>query len=190
MVGDMKVTAQARPEKGSQDPRAKTSVKRATAVESKRPVKSPPKSAPPAKASADKVVLPTKTRTKTLRLEPTFEVGLAMLKEVLHKPINKMVNEAVGEYIVRRTAEVESQLTTTLAELQAYRRAHPDFMDARQAFIDAEAKYGGKDPMEGRLVTVTRPPGLKAGSKARAEHPRVAPRKGQAVSTVRDLLRR
>lgn len=98
-------------------------------------------------------------RTKTLRLEPTLERGLAILKGVLKRPINKMVNDAVGEYIRRQTAQVESDLTTTLAQLQAYRRADPEFAAARQAFIEGEALYGKDDPMEGRIVEVTRPEG-------------------------------
>jgi len=97
---------------------------------------------------------PAAVRTKTLRLQPSYEQGLAILKRVLNIPVNKMVNEAVGEYIQRRTLEVESQLTTTLEQLQAYRRADPEFLVARQAFIHAEAQYGKDDPMEGRMVRV------------------------------------
>jgi hypothetical protein len=104
-------------------------------------------------------------RTKTLRLEPTFERGLVLLKGVLKKPINKMVNEAVGEYIQRRTAQVESELTTTLEDLQAYRRSDPEFLAARQAFIDAEALYGRDDPMQGRVVQVVRPEGVPPAAR-------------------------
>ncbi len=128
-------------------------------------------------------------RTKTLRLAPLFEEGLAMLKGVLHKPINKMVNEAVGEYIARRTTEVETQLTTTLDELKAYRLADPEFSTARQAFIEAEARYGKEDPMEGRLVTVTPPAGVYASRHPRVDKPVTSIQEGPAVTMVREVLR-
>ena len=97
-------------------------------------------------------------RVKTLRLHPTFEAVLVILKGVLRKPLNKMVNEAVGEYIERRAAQAESQLATTLDELKAYRRADPEFSAARKAFIDGEASFGKADPLEGRVVMpISRP---------------------------------
>lgn len=128
-------------------------------------------------------------RTKTLRLQPSYERGLVMLKQILKMPINKMVNEAVGEYIQRRTAEVEAQLTTTLEQLHAYRLADPDFVAARQAFIESEALHGKDDPMEGRIVQVKVPKrdALKSGSAA---VPAEAAAAGPALSKVRDMLRR
>ena len=61
---------------------------------------------PPA-ASRLKTVAEPAVKAKTLRLAPEYEAGLTLLKGVLGMPVNKMVNEAVGEYIVRRTAKVE-----------------------------------------------------------------------------------
>jgi len=126
-------------------------------------------------------------RTKTLRLQPNYEEGLVFLKRVLKLPINKMVNEAVGEYIRRRTAELESGLTTTLEQLHAYRLANPEFVAAREAFIDGEALYGKDDPMEGRIVQV------KASARAAVKYRSAAPTEveaaGPALSKVRELLR-
>ncbi|NRF70547.1 hypothetical protein HLB44_26430 [Aquincola sp. S2] len=128
-------------------------------------------------------------RTKTLRLQPSYEKGLVILKRILKMPINKMVNEAVGEYIQRRTAEVESELTTTLEQLHAYRLADPDFVAARQAFVEGEALYGKDDPMEGRIVRVKVPArdGVKPGASA---PPTEAVAAGPALRKVRELLRR
>jgi hypothetical protein len=128
-------------------------------------------------------------RTKTLRLQPSYEKGLVILKRVLKMPINKMVNEAVGEYIQRRTAEVESELTTTLEQLRAYRLADPDFVAARQAFIEGEALYGKDDPMEGRLVhvKVRACDAVKSGYSAPPTEDVAA---GPALSKVREMLRR
>ena len=127
-------------------------------------------------------------RTKTLRLQPSYEKGLVILKRILKMPINKMVNEAVGEYIQRRTAEVESELTTTLAQLHEYRLADPDFVAARRAFIEGEALYGKDDPMEGRIVHVKVPAraAVKPGSSA---PPTKAVAAGPALSKVREMLR-
>lgn len=127
-------------------------------------------------------------RTKTLRLQPSYEKGLVMLKQILKMPINKMVNEAVGEYIQRRTAEVESDLTTTLAQLQEYRLADPNFVAARQAFVEGEALHGEDDPMEGRIVHVKVPARatVKRGSSA---PPTQAVTAGPALSKVREMLR-
>ena len=94
----------------------------------------------------------TEVKPKTLRLAPEYEAGLAMLKRVLGTPVNKMVNEAVGEYIRKRTAEVEADLTTVLAQVKAYRRADPHFKKALASFVDAEVRYGAADPAEGVVV--------------------------------------
>lgn len=127
-------------------------------------------------------------RAKTLRLQPSYEKGLVILKRILHMPINKMVNEAVGEYIERRTAEVESDLTTALEQLHAYRRADPNFLAARQAFIDGEALHGKDDPMEGRVV---RKKGRAGDSVKSGRYPPSAKvsAAGPALSKVREMLR-
>jgi hypothetical protein len=122
-------------------------------------------------------------------VEPAFEQGLVILKGVLRKPINKMVNEAVGEYIERRTAEVETELTSTLAQLRAYRRADPGFKGARQAFIEGEARHGKGDPMEGRIVDATPPQGAYARRRGKSAAA-VASDPNPTLTRVRELLRR
>lgn len=154
------------------------------AVERKRISKSGPAKAPQALAAADEDTV----RTKTLRLQPSYEKGLVILKRVLKMPINKMVNEAVGEYIQRRTAEVESELTTTLEQLHAYRLADPDFLAARQAVIEGEALHGKNDPMEGRIVRLKKPARSAAQSGSSAPTTE-AVATGPALSKVRELLR-
>lgn len=134
------------------------------------------------------VFQPASVRTKTLRLEPVLERGLVMLKEVQKKPINKMVNEAVGEYIQRRTAQVEAELTATLEQLQAYRLADPEFLAARQAFIEGEALYGKDDPMEGRIVRVKASAGAAKRQESNMAKERTA-KAGPALTKVRELLR-
>lgn len=116
-------------------------------------------------------------KAKTLRLAPEFEAALGLLKRVLGMPVNKMVNEAVGEYIQKRAAEVETDLTGVLEQVKAYRRADPQFKQALAQFVKAEARHGGDDPVEGVVVEVEPPTGL---GKSKA---------GPAQTMVRDLLK-
>ena len=116
-------------------------------------------------------------RAKTLRLRPEFEVGLGILKNVLRKPINKMVNEAVGEYIEKRAAEVEADLYGVLEKLKAYKRADRKFASARAQFVEAEARYGADDLVEGVVFDVEPP-------RRSAEKPK----KGPSQTMVRELL--
>lgn len=117
-------------------------------------------------------------RAKTLRLRPEFEVGLGILKRVLRKPINKMVNEAVGEYIEKRAAEVETDLYGVLETLKAYKRADRKFAAARAQFVEAEARYGADDLVEGVVFDVE-PPQRSAGKS----------KTGPSQTMVRELLR-
>lgn len=119
----------------------------------------------PASLAGSKSTMPSKTLPKTLRLQPAYEQGLAILKRALNKPLNKMVNEAVGEYIERQSAYLEVELTTTLEELRAYRRADPEFAASRRAFIEGEALHGKEDPMEGQLLHVESPQEVRAASR-------------------------
>lgn len=116
-------------------------------------------------------------KAKTLRLAPEFEAGLGLLKSVLNVPINKMVNEAVGEYIQKRAAEVEIDLTGVLERVKAYRRADPQFKQALARLVKAEARHGGNDPVEGVVVDLD-PPTRVRKSKA-----------GPAQRMVRGLLK-
>jgi hypothetical protein len=123
-------------------------------------------------------------KARTLRLEPIYEVGLGILKGVLHKPVNKMVNEAVAEYIRKSTAQVEAEMGGVLTQLKAYRRADPTFQQDKEAFISAEAEFGASDPMEGVTFKVAR-------HRSPTSRKRPAPKKkaGAALTMVREMLR-
>jgi len=91
----------------------------------------------------------TKTKAKTLRLEPQYENALGFLKAVLGASVNKMVNDAVGQYIQRETARVEVNLGDLLAQVKAYRKADPDFSHAHARVVEAEVRAAGNDPADG-----------------------------------------
>jgi hypothetical protein len=98
----------------------------------------------------------TAKKATTFRIEKTTMVGLEKLSTILNKPLNKLANEAVREYVARRISEVEIDLASTLEDLRAYRKADPNFERSMAEFIEAEAS-ATHDPVEGRVVSEVGP---------------------------------
>ena len=95
---------------------------------------------------------PALRKATTFRLEPPVQAGLVMLGQVLKMPLNRLVNEAVRGYVGQRCAALESDLEEALVLLREYRKADPTFNRAAAEFIDAEARHGADDPLEGSPV--------------------------------------
>jgi hypothetical protein len=93
----------------------------------------------------------------TYRLDPHYQKGLALLGKVRKLPMNRMVNEAVGEYLKSRAAAVEADLEETLRRIREYRGADPNFESAISRFADAEAALAGEDPVEGKTASSAGP---------------------------------
>ena len=93
----------------------------------------------------------TAPEATTVRLEPALMAGLLLLQRILKKPINRMLNEAVRHYVERQSSEVETDLQKVLERVQAYRRSDPNYKKLWAEFVDAEARYGKDDPVEGRI---------------------------------------
>jgi predicted transcriptional regulator len=91
-------------------------------------------------------------KSTTFRLEPDVDAGLSKLSEVLHLSANRLVNEALREYLDRRILAVEQEMEATLEELRSYRRQDPNFDQAIAAVAAAEADLV-EDPAEGRVVS-------------------------------------
>ena len=89
-------------------------------------------------------------KASTHRLEPEVQAALNQLSKILRKPKNSLINEAVKLYVNQRSREMEHELELTLEALRAYRKKDPNFDKTGDAFIDAEARFGGSDPAEGR----------------------------------------
>ncbi|HEV7880755.1 hypothetical protein [Bradyrhizobium sp.] len=68
----------------------------------------------------------TVKKATTFRIEETTMSGLEKLSAILNKPLNKLANEAVREYVARRISEVEIDLASTLEDLRAYRKTDPN----------------------------------------------------------------
>jgi predicted transcriptional regulator len=91
-------------------------------------------------------------KATTIRLEPNLQRGLETLSKILKRPMNQLVNEALRDYVSRRSHDVEQDLKETLASLRAYRRRDPDFKQAIAATAKAEAQHGRSDPLDGEIV--------------------------------------
>ncbi len=96
-------------------------------------------------------------KATTYRLDPHFQKGLALLGQVRKVPLNRMVNEAVGEYLASRAAAVEADLEETLRRVRAYRKADPNFESAIARFAEAEAALAAEDPVEGKAAPMAGP---------------------------------
>lgn len=91
-------------------------------------------------------------KATTFRIEPVTMSGLEKLSAILNKPLNKMANEAIREYVARQIAAVETDLVSTLDDLRAYRKQDPNFERSFAKFIEAEVAVAAKDdPAEGRV---------------------------------------
>ena len=93
-------------------------------------------------------------KATTFRIEPVAMGGLKRLSRFLNKPLNKLANEAVREYVARRLSEVEVDLASTLEDLRAYRKNDPNFERSIAEFVEVEAS-ATRDPVEGRVVSET-----------------------------------
>jgi len=88
-------------------------------------------------------------KATTYRIDPVVQTGLSTLSKVLGRPQNQLVNEAVRDFVAKRSREVEMDLEATLEALRAYRKNDPDFERAIADYVDAEASLK-EDPAEGQ----------------------------------------
>ena len=88
----------------------------------------------------------------TFRIDSVVKAGLSKLSKLKHESLNQLANQAIKEFVTRRTLEVEAELESTLEDLRVYRKCDPDFERAIDEFVEAEmtAKH---DPAEGRVVS-------------------------------------
>ena len=103
-------------------------------------------------AAKARVVRATARKPTTIRLDPSIEKGLQILQAACKRPVNKIVNEALAEYIDKGTARLEADFEEALDRLKEYRRSDPGFKRAVRAFVDAEVACGAHDPVEGRPI--------------------------------------
>ena len=87
------------------------------------------------------------------RIPLTFKIGaeeraaLENLSKIEGRPVNKLLREAVKNYLNRRDL---NSLEGTTSALRAYRKQDPGFKKAMNKFVDAEAAFD--DPLDGGLI--------------------------------------
>ena len=74
-------------------------------------------------------------KATTVRLEPALQDGLETLSKVLKRPMNQLINDALRDYVNRRSYEVEQDLNKTLIALRACRRRDPGLKGAEIATV-------------------------------------------------------
>lgn len=87
----------------------------------------------------------------TFRIDEIAMQGLVMLGRLSGKSANQLANEAIKEFVAKRSMEVENELTDTLSQLKAYRTRDPDFGRSIADFVETEA-LSIDDPVEGKAV--------------------------------------
>ena len=91
-------------------------------------------------------------KATTFRIEPVAMDGLVKLSKILDKSLNKLANDAISEYVARRTLALEGELQSTLDDLRAYRKRDPNLEQSFAKFIEAEVAVAAKDdPAEGSV---------------------------------------
>ncbi len=97
-------------------------------------------------------------KASTFRLHEDLQAGLDLISQLQHRPKNKLVNEAVAEYVTRHALQTEDELRSVLKRVKTYQKSDPDFTSAIAAFAQAEATHGkDSDPMEGRPASAAGP---------------------------------
>jgi len=79
-----------------------------------------------------------------------------MLGKLTGHSANQLANEAIKEYVAKRSVDVENELQDTLSRLRAYRERDPDFESAIADVAAAEAS-AIHDPAEGTVVKKAEP---------------------------------
>ena len=89
-------------------------------------------------------------KASTHRLEPDVQAGLNHLSKVLHRPKNKLMNEAVSRFVQERSIQLVQEMEGVINSLKKYQRSDPDFERAIERLVNEEVAQAGADPLEGR----------------------------------------
>ena len=96
-------------------------------------------------------------KATTFRFDPAAQEGLALLGRISKTPLNRLVNEAVVEYLHGRLAAAEGDLEQVLARIREYRRRDPGFEAAIRKFAESEAGGAAEDSVEGKTAPAAGP---------------------------------
>jgi predicted nucleotidyltransferase len=112
-------------------------------------------------------------KASIFRLDSDTQAALVNLGRLLGRPMNKLVNEAVRDYLLK-TSQKERELEGTLASLRAYREHDLQVREAPTPYLKSRAEPQTIDAAREfvRLVSLRYPvkAALLFGSRARATH--------------------
>lgn len=91
------------------------------------------------------------TVSKTLRIDESLNDALRLLGRNIGQPMNAIIVRALESWVRSELAKVEADMTTTLANLRAYRARFGNFDAAIEDVASAEAALEC-DPAEGSIV--------------------------------------
>ncbi|MGJ8641029.1 MAG: hypothetical protein ACSHYA_16685 [Opitutaceae bacterium] len=88
-------------------------------------------------------------KASTIRLKPELQSALDAISEHLNRPKNKIVNQAVAEFLEKTTLRMRDDIEDTLQNLRTYRRKDPSFEADIEGFAVAESACSDEDAHEG-----------------------------------------
>ncbi|GAB5446960.1 hypothetical protein [Gymnodinialimonas sp.] len=87
----------------------------------------------------------------TLRVEQNLKDHLAKLSEHRQMTMNKLITQALVQFVSKESLAVEEELEASLATLKAYRASDPNFEQAIDGVVTAELSTD-VDPAQGDVV--------------------------------------
>jgi hypothetical protein len=92
------------------------------------------------------------SKATTVRIDPAIQGGLKTLSRLLGKPVNKLVNDALAQYVKTQAGKMEVDLQQDIGLLRQYRELDPDLTRSVDQAVQRERGYVGRDPLEGELL--------------------------------------
>jgi predicted DNA-binding protein len=96
-------------------------------------------------------VRPKTTKASTVRLNPDLQSALDEISGHLGKTKNKIVNEALADYLEKSGYQLRNDIDGTLQKLRAYRSKDPSFEADIERFASAESAHAKDDSHEGSI---------------------------------------
>lgn len=112
----------------------------------KKPAEKPVKLAKGSKKGPPRTKAP---KASTIRLKPELQTALDRISNHLDRPKNKLLNQAVAEFLERTSYRLRDDIDGTLENLRAYRSKDPSFEADIERFAEAEAAHANEDAHEG-----------------------------------------
>lgn len=86
----------------------------------------------------------------TLRVDQRLKERLAKLSDLRQMPVNKLVNQALQQFVAREVLLIQEDLETSLEALRRLRDSDPDFERAIETAARAELSTAD-DPAQGEI---------------------------------------